>query len=450
MCADKVTLQSVTNVDNTLIAAINNNNAAITAAIDNTLSRNGQLPNQMTSSLDMNNNPILNIPNAFTATMPVALGQLTNLNNIPVSYPTMTGDVTGTVNNTTGQIPTTLQAISGDMSNGGTGRVITLNTVNANVGSFGAANAIPVITENAKGLTTAVTTVQPNPTQVNSVTYPASPSTNTVPVVTGTNAITYEQVPGAAIAASTVANSNLTTMANQTIKSNISGATANPSDNTLTSIIDNAFGSTQGSILYRGASAWATLGPGSNTQVLTSQGAGANPAWSNPAAGRVLLNTLSPSNVASINDQSSITSTYKQYDIYLENVVPVTNSTNLELQLYITSVLQTTSYICSALIFLSAGTAVNTPTTYLQLCSTNVSMATNSSGVTGLITLWNPSNTTTKKIVRANTGYSTASSVEGSQMVGFYNGGTGAITGVNFLFSSGNISSGTIYIYGVP
>lgn len=47
----------------------------------------------------------------------------------------------------------------------------------------------------------------PNPTaaKVNGVTYGSSPSTNTVPVVTGTNATTYETVPNAALA-----NSSLT------------------------------------------------------------------------------------------------------------------------------------------------------------------------------------------------------------------------------------------------
>jgi len=36
---------------------------------------------------------------------------------------------------------------------------------------------------------------------------------------------------------------------------------------------------TQGSILYRGASAWAALGPGTSGNVLSTNGAGANPSW---------------------------------------------------------------------------------------------------------------------------------------------------------------------------
>lgn len=41
----------------------------------------------------------------------------------------------------------------------------------------------------------------------------------------------------------------------------------------------NKLGSTQGDVLYRGATAWSVLGPGTSGYVLTTGGAGANPAW---------------------------------------------------------------------------------------------------------------------------------------------------------------------------
>lgn len=124
--ADKITLQSVSSVDNTLIAAINNNNATLTAAIDNTLSRDGTAPNQMKSVLDMNSNPIINIPFATSPTQPVALGQIANVTTL---IPALTGDVAGSFNGTS--IPTTI------------------STVNSNVGTFQG------ITVNGKGQVTA-------------------------------------------------------------------------------------------------------------------------------------------------------------------------------------------------------------------------------------------------------------------------------------------------------
>lgn len=49
----------------------------------------------------------------------------------------------------------------------------------------------------------------------------------------------------------------------------------------LSSIIDSQFGSTQGSILYRGAATWTSLAPGTSGQFLQSLGSGANPNWAN-------------------------------------------------------------------------------------------------------------------------------------------------------------------------
>lgn len=46
-----------------------------------------------------------------------------------------------------------------------------------------------------------------------------------------------------------------------------------------TAVLDKLFGTTQGSVVYRGASGWVSLGPGSAGQLLSSGGAGANPSW---------------------------------------------------------------------------------------------------------------------------------------------------------------------------
>ena len=51
--------------------------------------------------------------------------------------------------------------------------------------------------------------------------------------------------------------------------------------------LDAAAGSTQGAVLYRSASGWVALPPGSSGQVLQSGGPGANPAWATPAGGVV-------------------------------------------------------------------------------------------------------------------------------------------------------------------
>jgi hypothetical protein len=74
------------------------------------------------------------------------------------------------------------------------------------------------------------------------------------------------------IATNAVTNAKLATVANQTLKANISGGTAAPSDSTLTAILDNIMGSTRGQIITRGAATWSALALGTNAQVLTSNG----------------------------------------------------------------------------------------------------------------------------------------------------------------------------------
>ena len=78
------------------------------------------------------------------------------------------------------------------------------------------------------------------------------------------------------------------------------GATA-PTFQSLTSLIDNAFtASAQGTVLYRGASNWVALAPGTAGNVLTSGGAGANVSWGSAGGAGVTsfqtsLNGLTPS-----------------------------------------------------------------------------------------------------------------------------------------------------------
>lgn len=52
--------------------------------------------------------------------------------------------------------------------------------------------------------------------------------------------------------------------------------------------MDAIFGSTQGSIIYRNASQWTWLTPGTSGQVLTTQGAGANPQWQGASTSLVI------------------------------------------------------------------------------------------------------------------------------------------------------------------
>lgn len=59
----------------------------------------------------------------------------------------------------------------------------------------------------------------------------------------------------------------------------------NVEEATLTEVLDLVGSAAQGDILYRDAAAWARLGAGTSGQVLKTNGAAANPAWTNPIGG---------------------------------------------------------------------------------------------------------------------------------------------------------------------
>jgi len=84
-------------------------------------------------------------------------------------------------------------------------------------------------------------------------------------------------------------------VANNTIISNVSGGVASAGANTLTQVLDSTAGNTQGSILYRSASAWTVLAPGTAGQVLTTGGTGANPSWAAGSAWTTIKKTTDQS-----------------------------------------------------------------------------------------------------------------------------------------------------------
>lgn len=71
----KITLNDLTDLQNetTAVNVINSNSSTIETAFDNTLSRDGTSPNQMSSNLDMNSNSILNLPTPTSNFEPIRL-----------------------------------------------------------------------------------------------------------------------------------------------------------------------------------------------------------------------------------------------------------------------------------------------------------------------------------------------------------------------------------------
>ena len=128
---DKVTLNTYVNTENftSLCTGLNQDNATITAAFDNTVSRDGTQPNQMDANLDMNSNRILNLPAPVSSNEPIRLQDLANAVAGPVTLSNLP------VGGTTGQVLTKNSSSNYDASwatpsggggggGGGTGRTI--------------------------------------------------------------------------------------------------------------------------------------------------------------------------------------------------------------------------------------------------------------------------------------------------------------------------------------
>lgn len=88
-------------------------------------------------------------------------------------------------------------------------------------------------------------------------------------------------------ASAAIAPSKFATQPALTVLANITGGAAVPTTPTVTALLDAAFTSTQGSVLYRNVGGWGFLTPGTNGQFLATGGAGANPAWQTVTGGNL-------------------------------------------------------------------------------------------------------------------------------------------------------------------
>jgi hypothetical protein len=135
--------------------------------------------------------------------------------------------------------------------------------------------AAPLNSPNFTGTPTAPTAYSlDNSTQIATTAYVQSQGyvPNTVSIIAGSGL-----TGGGTLATSRTLS--LAPIANNTLLANVSGSSTAPSATTISAFLDSSITSTQGSIMYRGATTWTAIAPGSNGQVLASGGPAANPAW---------------------------------------------------------------------------------------------------------------------------------------------------------------------------
>ena len=195
---------------------------------------------------------------------------------------------------------------------------------------------------------------------------------------------------------------------------------------------------------------------GTATHVLTSNGAGALPSFQAAAGGGsggyVLIASSTPSGVANVDFSSLSATSYSSIVVVLDNLIPATDGSLLWCRLSTAGAYKTgaTDYgwVISAAEggLLSTGVLGAATDTKVQLSQAVGS--TGSEQLNGIIELYQPQNTTVHKMMTWDLGYLDAATVlfkaNGTGRFLF----TGAVDGIRILFSSGNIESGTIFVYG--
>lgn len=238
------------------------------------------------------------------------------------------------------------------------------------------------------------------------------------------------------------------------------------SGDTLALAVDDVTGfqvgsDAQGDVLYHDGTDYTRLGAGTSGDFLKTQGTSANPVWAtvSTTSDIELLNTYTPSGVADveITTASYFSSTYSSLMFKCINMHPVTDNVHLRFSLGtgVTPTYDSAIYALFGINQASSGSGGNWqqdftyaewPGTYATLFKEVGNANDESCG--GNLEVFNPSSATFEKMYNASfTGHLYHDYMLSTWSAGGFNLAT-ACTAIKFFFSSGNIDSGIIKVYG--
>lgn len=174
----------------------------------------------------------------------------------------------------------------------------------------------------------------------------------------------------------------------------------------------------------------------------------------------VLISSQTASNSASISFTTGIDSTYKEYQFWFVNIKPATDSVNFQFNFSTDSgsnynVIKTTTY------FRAYHNEADTQTDLGYDAAQDLAQSTNYQNLgdnlgngadehaSGIMQLFNPSSNTYVKNFISNCEFYNAGDYSLHHFVAGYGNTTSAVNAIRFQMSSGNISDGTILLYGI-
>ncbi len=166
--------------------------------------------------------------------------------------------------------------------------------------------------------------------------------------------------------------------------------------------------------------------------------------------GLVLIEQHAAASQATLDFTTCISSSFDEYLINMQNLISASNNVNLELRVSTSGSFDAgNNYAWSRFGYDSGGssTAGNTAVSFIQL-ATAVSSNT-SYGVSGTWHLSNPGGAIFKKIYGDSTYFEQAGTLTSQEIINGVYKITTAVDGFRFLFSAGNIASGTVRCYGI-
>jgi hypothetical protein len=199
---------------------------------------------------------------------------------------------------------------------------------------------------------------------------------------------------------------------------------------------------------------------GGGTQCVQSTNSGVLSGTGTGCPGTVVyLCTITASNSASLNNASPtsgscpINGTYTSYELVFQNLVPATNEKIMELQIHSGGAYKATGYITNESLIIGGSPAGNNSiTTYIPITyptdANGDAIANTAPGFSGKLFITNPSVSGLIMISGDGAYLNGSGQLVNAFCSGYWNT-AGVVDGFQVLMDSGNITSGSILVYGI-